>query len=863
MPVIADTAIDPAGRPLNGATVEIRVSPIIDDPTKPIFRNDTTIVGATLVKTAADGTWTVTLPASSELATPNPTGPGLSHYEVRFISGSYTSSPVKFSMPASGGPYSLHDLTVTIPDTPATLLGARMGLNGGSGFWNRVNNGLNGNTADLTRAGQDLDLARDLGLGWFYQNIDWRDVEPTSGGGFTWTVADWIVDQVHSRGLNLIFQAGSAPSWANGGGPRWCPPTSGFYSRFAAYALALASRGAEALTIWNEPNNPIFWRDASDNPANDPTAYAALVKATYPTVHAAHPSVPVVVGLTAPSGTPGLTPLDFLNTCLGVSSFTANFDHWAHHPYQFSLTNGPLTEAPWNSCLQVRGLWTALSGAGVTADIWLTEFGATTDPSSGRVGRTIPETTSKQWTYEYYLAFLKMIGEGIPLAGPWCQYSVSDNGPLTSTDEQDHFGQVRYDRSEKAQVQVIRDVAKVVAPGSSGPTSIQKYYSTSSHAFVRVSDNTPVVLRGFNVNTGAVKDNWSATRWNAFGAEAAAIGTTHPFDHVRIAVNWPVIETSRGTFNWTNLDTQIARAEAAGFDVILDVAHVDNASPHLFFPAWTGLPGTPSTDWVRDLLSDTSSDGNYLLGYWRAVCQRYATDPHVIAIDLINEPLYSGAAATGFVDNRKLYRDLFAPAIASLRSGSDITKGKILMVSCISGGTAIPTTGAGLHTHSGSDYSSLLIDPANDFPTSVRSNVVPTFHFYYGGGGTEPGGSVGTSNNGFSAYGFVNGNDLSGGGATPDYNGTKAHLTSAIAQYNAWCSSLGLPPAYIGEFGISAKTTNRLAWIDDAVSVFDAAGMSRTWWEVMTGDSPNELNLSVTGTTPSGWDTTRISHILA
>lgn len=379
----------------------------------------------------------------------------------------------------------------------------------------------------------------------------------------------------------------------------------------------------------------------------------------------------------------------------------------------------------------------------------------------------------------------------------------------------------------------------------------EKYRSDATHAFISTKTGQAELLRGFNVRTTAVASNWALARWQAWMARAATAGAARNFDHCRLAVCWRDIEATQGVYTWSNMDAQIDNAISVGLNIILDPMHTANSGGGGITPDWISK-GT-ADDTIRDLIADTGPDHNYGLEYWRAVLNRYGHIPEIIALDIINEPLYGGAAAPGFVDNKKLFQ-MFAAVIPELRK---INQDKILITTCISGGTALPSTTQDLHTHAGSDYSSLRLNWASDFPASVRHNVVNTFHLYYGGGGTGPGGSPGVVNNGFSSSGYVNGNDL-GGGA--DFNNTNQDIASQLAQYKAWCDEPGLP-LYIGEHGIFGAATHRLGWIDEVVSWCNANGVSRTWWEIATGDNPPELNLNVFNT--STWSDDRLTHILA
>ena len=431
MTVLADQLLDPAQRPLADVLIEIT--------------NLTTGTSAT-IRSGRDGRWTANVP------------PGAYRVVHRAPNGATLVSAVELVVPAGGGPYSLNGLGA--PVRYASI----MGLGGGQGFTDRAQ-------TDKTRAEQDLQLIADvMPGGWVLFNFDWPEIEPTQGEQ-DWSDWQWVIDTAHELGLRCCSAVLGTPSWANGGVGRFAPPLPQHLSAFCDYGAYMADHGADALLAWNEPNNiEHFWRPGGV-PTLDPVGYAELTIALYARVKAANPDVPLIAGLTAPNGIPGQRPIDFWTSIMNVPGFAESYDFPGHHPYQFSLNYGPTTEAPWNACLQTRDLWQLQVDRGRTDPFWLTEYGATTDGSLPRLpgSRQIPEELSAVWTAQYHEAFARMESEGVGI-DVRIQYAISDNGPMSSTDEQDHFGQVRYDRSEKPQLAVIRAQAAARRDAPPAPT---------------------------------------------------------------------------------------------------------------------------------------------------------------------------------------------------------------------------------------------------------------------------------------------------------------------------------------------------------------------------------------------------------
>jgi hypothetical protein len=96
--------------------------------------------------------------------------------------------------------------------------------------------------------------------------------------------------------------------------------------------------------------------------------------------------------------------------------------------------------------------------------------------------------------------------------------------------------------------------------------------------------------------------------------------------HLRLAAHWPMVEPeNNGTFNFTELDYQIERAEAVGAEVILAVGRR--------LPRWPEchIPG-----WAQNL--DSATYRQELHEYVAAVVERYRDSPAVRVWQVENEP---------------------------------------------------------------------------------------------------------------------------------------------------------------------------------------------------------------------------------
>jgi hypothetical protein len=95
--------------------------------------------------------------------------------------------------------------------------------------------------------------------------------------------------------------------------------------------------------------------------------------------------------------------------------------------------------------------------------------------------------------------------------------------------------------------------------------------------------------------------------------------------HLRLAAHWPMIEPQDGVYNFTELDYQIARAEAVGADVILAVGRRLPRWPECHIPAWAA-----DYSWLEQQAE--------ILEYIEVVVERYKDSPAISVWQVENEP---------------------------------------------------------------------------------------------------------------------------------------------------------------------------------------------------------------------------------
>jgi len=154
---------------------------------------------------------------------------------------------------------------------------------------------------------RDLKKITDAGFGWQKSLFQWRYIEPQKGK-FDWSEADRIVKASKAAGVKILARLDQQPDWSRAAKAPNGPPDD--YQDFANFVTAFVTRYSSTSTIgrvdavqmWNEQNLNIEWGGA---PINQDQAkdYVRLLKAGYEAAKAADPSVTVVTGGVAQTGT--------------------------------------------------------------------------------------------------------------------------------------------------------------------------------------------------------------------------------------------------------------------------------------------------------------------------------------------------------------------------------------------------------------------------------------------------------------------------------------------------------------------------------------------------------------------------------
>ncbi len=267
--------------------------------------------------------------------------------------------------------------------------------------------------------------------------------------------------------------------------------------------------------------------------------------------------------------------------------------------------------------------------------------------------------------------------------------------------------------------------------------SSEAYCAEWPWGFVDTQADTVFAVNGVNLRD-AVEDNWhyDVSRLAQPGAPA--------FNALRVALNWPRFEKTRGVFDpagqhtaWDELDALITQAAQLGFKVILDPIHVRKQGRTKYdqlpgsmwnLPGWawddyrpgTSFPpvGTSTTDLSAEQVQSTWNDHvddileGYALPFLEEIMARYGNSDDVIAVDLVNEPRNYGVDVPSYqVGNQELF-DMQIGWVDALRA---LDPDKILILTPL----------AGSFDPACIDFSAA--DPA------LRPNLMITLHDYFSG----------------------------------------------------------------------------------------------------------------------------------
>jgi hypothetical protein len=203
-------------------------------------------------------------------------------------------------------------------------------------------------------------------------DVPWSTLEPRGPGQIephAQAFLDRLVGDATADGIRVIMLADSTPCWASsapasllrrcvpGGSSKanaWPPSSSSAYASFVASLAARYGAHLAAIEIWNEPDQA---NEAYFAGPEKPQRYAAILRAAYPAIKLANPSVPVLAGSLV--GSNGV----FLRA-LYAAGIKGYYDGLAVHFYNLTLAS-------------LRAIHETQLANGDDKPLWLDEFGWT------------------------------------------------------------------------------------------------------------------------------------------------------------------------------------------------------------------------------------------------------------------------------------------------------------------------------------------------------------------------------------------------------------------------------------------------------------------------------------------------------
>jgi len=229
-------------------------------------------------------------------------------------------------------------------------------------------------------------MVRDLGTKWARQPVQWNALEPFQGQ-YDFAELDFIANELHILGNNVLFTVSGSPAWATANGDHGAPRDNADFARFmGAMAKHFAGR-VQAYEVWNEPNIATEW-----GPRVDAGAYVEMLKAVSPAIRASDPTALIVSAGLSPTGIVdpklGIDDVRYLEQLetYGGGVYRTLADVQGSHPYGYrsapdllypdNPNTGPYTTHPsfYFRRIEQQRLTMVRNGDGDRA-MWITEWG--------------------------------------------------------------------------------------------------------------------------------------------------------------------------------------------------------------------------------------------------------------------------------------------------------------------------------------------------------------------------------------------------------------------------------------------------------------------------------------------------------
>ena len=224
--------------------------------------------------------------------------------------------------------------------------------------------------AQFREADEQIAAAAQMHAALVRVEVPWSTLEPHAAGQLEpgpLAYTDRLAQDAAAHGIRLVMLVESTPCWASsaparieracqplnvGAAGSWAPRRPADYAAFTAYLAARYGPRLAAIEVWNEPDQSNEEYFAGPRKA---ARYAALLRAAYPAIKAADPSVVVLGGSLVGSNGAFLRAL----YAAGAKGY---YDGLSVHYYNLTLAS-------------VRSIHEAQLAAGDHAPLWLDEFG--------------------------------------------------------------------------------------------------------------------------------------------------------------------------------------------------------------------------------------------------------------------------------------------------------------------------------------------------------------------------------------------------------------------------------------------------------------------------------------------------------
>lgn len=308
---------------------------------------------------------------------------------------------------------------------------------------------------------RELDAAKAGGLEAVRVDVGWSSIETNGKGQFSQPYiekADTFFTHAQARGLEVIAVLFSTPCWASTApsdlkqscsGAWWergvtaYPPADP--ADFADAAAWVAKRWGDqmrALEIWNEPNHSLFLEGP------DPAAsYASMLRAAYPRIKAAQPSLTVLGGSLVYSDG------DFLRDLYDRLAIKGSHDGIAYHPYSEGRDPDDVTaavERKYSYRLGTEWMREIMVAHGESAlGLWITETGFPTCTEGANSWCVTPEKQAE------YTVDNHRIAREWPFVEAVIAYNLRNKGTDPDSFEA-QMGLLRRDLSPKPAYEALR-----------------------------------------------------------------------------------------------------------------------------------------------------------------------------------------------------------------------------------------------------------------------------------------------------------------------------------------------------------------------------------------------------------------------